>query len=64
MDENIKRVLQLVQDEKITAQEAEGLIAALTGKSGSRGQGTGSGEQLGGGGTANARSFSTCLSNS
>ena len=52
MDENIKRVLQLVQDEKITAQEAEGLIAALTGKSGSRGQGTGSGERLGGGGTA------------
>lgn len=32
MDDNIMRVLQLVQDGKITAQEAEGLINALSGK--------------------------------
>ena len=54
MDDNIMRVLQLVQDGKITAQEAEGLISALTGK---KGQATASREQggtyaSGGGGTA------------
>jgi uncharacterized protein (DUF697 family) len=31
MDDNIKRVLQLLQDGKITAQEAESLISALSG---------------------------------
>ncbi len=55
MDDNIMRVLQLVQDGKITAQEAEGLIAALSGKAGNKGQGTGSSTASnGGGGTATA----------
>src|SRR5579862_9579908 len=36
MDANISRVLQLLQDGKITAQEAEALIAALSGGAASR----------------------------
>jgi uncharacterized protein (DUF697 family) len=35
MDDNIRRVLQLLQDGKITAQEAESLISALSGGSAS-----------------------------
>ncbi len=42
MDQNIMRVLQLVQDGKITAEEAERLIAAMSGKSKASGSASGS----------------------
>lgn len=43
MDQNIMRVLELVQDGKITAEEAERLIAAMSGKSKASGAGSASG---------------------
>ena len=44
MDENVMRVLQMLQDGKISANEAETLIAALRGESAASASGTGTTE--------------------